>query len=110
MKTTINEEDQISLLEVEGRLDASTAREFDEAVKVLSSSGREGKIVVDLARLEFISSAGLRSLLTLAKTCQKVSRKLSFCSLNTMVAEVFKISGFYSIFSIYPDRAAAKEA
>jgi anti-anti-sigma factor len=60
--------------------------------------------------MEFISSAGLRSLLSLAKACKAASSPLSFCSLSPMVADVFKISGLNSVFKIYPDRQSAVKA
>jgi len=63
--------------------------------------------LVDLAGLEFISSAGLRGVLMLAKTCQKDGRPLGFCGLKPLVEDVFKISGFMSILKILPDQAAA---
>jgi len=94
------------LLTVEGRLDAVTAAEFNQA----ATKARElasARLLVDLSGLAFISSAGLRGILALAKNCQQDSRSLAFCGLTPMVADVFKISGFLSILKVFPDQAAA---
>jgi anti-anti-sigma factor len=106
MKVEITDEGPVTILSIVGRMDATTAHYFDEGVKNLLVPGRE-RLLIDLSRLDFISSAGLRSLLTLAKDCQKNGLKLAFCALNSMVGEVFRISGFTSIFTIHPDRATA---
>jgi anti-anti-sigma factor len=67
-------------------------------------------VLLDLKALEFISSAGLRSLLTVAKAIQKEGRTLAFINLAPMVADVFKMAGFLSILKVYPDKvSAAKE-
>jgi anti-anti-sigma factor len=110
MKTDFVDDGVQVIATVEGRLDAATAGAFDAAVKDLPSLTPPRSVLFDLGSLEFVSSAGLRSLLTLAKACKASGSKLAFCSLNDMVADVFKISGFTSIFMTYPDRQTALSA
>ena len=106
MKWEIEAQPRHSLLKVSGRLDATAAAEFNQAA-ARALEAAPPRLLVDLAGLDFISSAGLRCVLTLAKTCQKDGRPLGFCALAPLVEDVFKISGFMSILKIFPDQAAA---
>lgn len=84
------------IMALAGRLDAGTAAVFDaEAGKLLEAGAQH--IILDLDELEFISSAGLRSILTLAKSL-RASGTLCFARMKPNVQEVFQFSGFLSIF------------
>jgi len=63
-----------------------------------------------MSRLEYISSAGLRVLLVMAKKVQQAKGKVALFGLSPNVREVFSVSGFDTIFSIQPDSAAALAA
>ncbi len=93
--------DGISVSKVSGRMDATTVAVFSEACQKLLESG-PGKIIIDLEGLEYISSAGLRGILTLGKACKTNGSDLAFCSMQAMVADIFKLSGFTSILKVYP--------
>ena len=87
---------------VSGRMDAVTAPaflgRFDEWI------GQEERIfVVELSGLEYISSAGLRSILSAAKKLKAVDGRLVFCGVRGMVKDVFDISSFDAMFPIYED-------
>jgi anti-anti-sigma factor len=110
MRTDIHDEGPLVVVTASGRLDAATAAVFDEAVMGLPALAPPRRILVDLGLLEFISSAGLRSLLSLGKACRAAGAPLAFCSLSPMVSDVFKISGFNTIFKIYPGRQEALAA
>ena len=68
------------------------------------------EVVVDLGGVEYISSAGLRVILTMVKASKAAAATLAFCSMQSMVAEVFKISGFSSMLPIYATRDEAVSA
>lgn len=88
-----------TLLQVNGRMDAVSAPAFEkDFIGVLD--GGEKKVVVDLADLEYISSAGLRSILASAKKAKKAGCTMHFCGLNGMVQEVFQVSGLGTMFSV----------
>lgn len=89
------------LVSVEGRMDAITAPEFEKACTELLGQGHK-EVVVDCAGLEYISSAGLRSILASAKKLKGQGGDLKFCGLSGMVEEVFRISGFQAMFTIAP--------
>jgi anti-sigma B factor antagonist len=107
LKVDIQDGDVLVIVIVEGRLDATNAASFDEAVKDLPVLTPPRRILMDLKGLEFVSSAGLRSFLTLGKACRSSGAQLGFCSLGTLVADVFKISGFVTIFTLFADRQEA---
>jgi len=85
---------------VNGRLDAVTAGEFDKESDSWVSGGKL-HIIADLSELEYISSAGLRSILTSAKKLKSAQGSIAFCGLNGMVEEVFSVSGFSAMFPIH---------
>lgn len=85
---------------VSGRLDATTFAEFDAEAQ--SWKGDQSSAIIDLSGLEYISSAGLRSILSAAKLLKGNGGDIAFCGLSGMVEEVFSISGFTAMFTIYP--------
>lgn len=82
---------------------------FETSCRELLDSGAK-KVVVDLGGVEYISSAGLRVILTMVKASKAAAATLAFCSMQSMVAEVFKISGFSSMLPIYATRDEAVSA
>ena len=100
MQIDINPQDGITILKVSGRMDATTVTEFtEECQKQIKNGG--GRFIVELAGLEYISSAGLRGILTIGKACKAAKATLAFCSMQAMVADMFKLSGFTSILTVY---------
>jgi len=89
------------LIHVEGRLDAITSPEFEkEAMPMIQQTA--DPVLIDFGKLDYISSAGLRTLLIIAKEMKKADNALALCCLNEAITEIFNISGFQTIFSIYP--------
>jgi stage II sporulation protein AA (anti-sigma F factor antagonist) len=88
-----------TVLTIRGRMDAVTAPEIEKGLSALIDSG-EKKLIIDLKDLEHISSAGLRSLLVLAKRLKREEVGMLFANLQGHVMEVFRISGFYSLFTV----------
>lgn len=88
------------VIKVLGRMDAVTAPEFEKECDGWLAKG-EKSFVVDLGGLEYISSAGLRSILATAKKLKAAQGNIHFCNLSGMVQEVFTISGFSSMFPIH---------
>lgn len=89
-----------------GRLDAASTPAFHE--RLLSCiDGGETSVLLDLALLDYISSAGLRSLLTAAKRLQACDGRFALCALTDNVRAVLQVSGFDTIIEIHPDRATA---
>ena len=94
------------VVSVKGRMDAVTAPEFDKNMIDLISKG-EKTFVVNLGELDYISSAGLRSILALAKKLKEQAGKILLAGVRGSVEEVFKISGFSSMFKIFDSEESA---
>ncbi|MCR4666696.1 MAG: STAS domain-containing protein [Desulfovibrio sp.] len=103
MEITSTQDNDCTILALSGRMDATTTVEFDNVAQAALKEGHT-HILVDMKDLVYMSSAGLRSLLSLAKTAKAAQGKLCFCSLQPMVAEVFHISGFDRMLSVHNDR------
>ena len=94
------------VLRADGRVDGTNASEFQVAMK--SEIVETDRVVVlDLSALTYISSAGLRVVLLIAKDLQRQGAKLAACSLTDPVKEVFVISGFDKIIPIHDTEDAA---
>jgi len=87
-------EHEVVIVAVSGRLDAASAPEFDQWI---SGQPRLAKLVIDLARLDYISSAGLRSILAVAKRTKGAGGGVALAGLSGNVEEVFRMSGFLTI-------------
>jgi anti-sigma B factor antagonist len=98
-----------ALLTCVGRMDAVSAPRFEAACTEQLEQGR-ANLVADLSGLEYISSAGLRSILASGKKLKTSGGSLAFCGLSGMVDEVFRVSGFMKLFRIHASATEALEA
>ncbi len=96
------------VIEFDGRLDAVTADEVEVQIYDLINRG-DKNVVLDFSNLTFISSLGLRVVLATLKKIKALGGKLRVCNMNDEITEVFEISGFNTIFSIFDtlDQAVA---
>jgi len=106
MEITTRQKKDITIVTVKGRIDGVTAPEFENYLSELISQGRRN-FIINCDGLEYISSAGLRSILIIAKKLKTEQGNIYFSGLKDAVEEVFKISGFYSLFKIYDSDASA---
>jgi anti-anti-sigma factor len=88
---------------LKGRMDAVSSPDFDRALDELMSQGQR-QFLLDLSNLEYISSAGLQSLLAAAKRLEQIEGIITLSNLNGAVLEVFQISGFDTLFPILDSR------
>ena len=95
-----------TVITVAGRLDAVTAPEFERQVRALIDGG-ELALVVDFKLLDYISSAGLRALLVMAKLLQAKNGKACFANVGSTVQSVFDMSGFNTLFRMESTVSAA---
>jgi anti-anti-sigma factor len=96
------------IVSISGRMDAVTTGETEHKLSALIDEG-ERRFVIDLRALEYISSAGLRTFLATAKKLKTEKGAIVFANLTGNVMEVFKISGFYSLFAVCESTEAALE-
>lgn len=84
---------------VSGRIDSSTAALFEAELNNLIVKAPSA-LIIDLAYVKYMSSAGLRVLLMIAKRCKAEHRPMILCCMLPSIREVFDISGFSAIFDI----------
>lgn len=106
MEFTETKEGAFLVLAVAGRMDTLTAPEFEARCAACLEAGSK-RLVVDLSGLEYISSAGLRSILSAAKKLKAAGGDMAFCALSGIVAEVFAVSGFNKLLPVLPTREQA---
>ena len=98
--------DNITIVSLKGRLDINTHGQLEAELNALAGKG-QAKVLIDFKELEYISSAGLRVLLSAAKQFKKINGSIALAALAPTVRQVFEISGFNSIFPLYSTREEA---
>lgn len=89
-----------------GRLDVNTSGCLESRL-LERVAGGETCLVVDMLRVEYISSAGLRVLLMIAKKLKERSGRLALCALGPAVRQVFELAGFLALFAVEASREDA---
>lgn len=92
--------DKFFIVKVDGRIDAVSAPEFEKSCLEWVEQG-ESVLIMDMEKLEYMSSAGLRSILVVGKKLKAAGGSIAFSSLKPHVAHVFSISGFGSMFPVH---------
>lgn len=105
---TTSSHDGLSILALEGYLDAHTAPQFEKAVEEEFAAGRV-RIIVDCSKLTYISSAGLGVFMSFVEEIRGAGGDIKICSLAPKVANVFEILGFPDLFDIVEDVPAARK-
>lgn len=98
MTLDIEKIDNGTRIAVKGRLDTVTSQEFDSQVKNLGCD--LGDVVLDCAEMEYISSAGLRSFITLLKGVKASGKDLRVVNVIPAVRPVFDMTGFSKLFNL----------
>ena len=94
----------VTILECAGRLDVLTGPALDAKIP------ESGILVLDLAELNYVSSAGLRSILQALKKLQLKGGSLRLSSLQPDVQRLLELSGFLSLVKSFPDKDSAAKA
>src|SRR4029078_12827467 len=105
MQISTRTSNDIHIVAIAGSLDSATAPEAQKSLEDVVAGAK--KVALDFSNLDYISSAGLRVLLGAAKQLRASGGKLGMFGLNQSVREVFEISGFATILSLYPSEADA---
>ena len=92
-----------------GRIDSTTSAVLDRHLQGLAAAGQT-RVVVDFTGVDYISSAGLRVLLALAKRARDQKGRVALFGMNDSVRQVFALAGFVALFTITPTRAEAVQS
>lgn len=88
----------VSVVEVKGRIDSTTAPALAERLTAHLGAPNV-RVVLDLSRLEYISSAGFRILLLAAKRADETASRFVLCGVSGKVRQLFDLGGFLDLFS-----------
>ena len=97
MTITKNQEGEKLTVFVEGRLDTVTAPQLETELNASITGVKE--LVLDFEKLEYISSAGLRVLLSAQKK-MNVQGKMTVKNVNETISEIFEVTGFSDILTV----------
>ncbi len=111
MRVNIQYEKEIPVISLAGRLDSSGAAAFEAQIAHLNPTGKEGW-TLDLSSVDYMSSAGIRSLIIIEKKLRFNGGRLTLCGLTEPVANVLQIAGLDRVFLISrePDFRTSKIA
>jgi anti-sigma B factor antagonist len=106
MKTNVRQETNSTVIDVSGSVDALTAPELSKTL-LDQIAGGHANLVVNLIGVEFMSSAGLRTLLGAVKEARSNGGDLRIASANPGVDKVLKMTGFHNIAKVFPSQDEA---
>ena len=96
----------ITMVALSGRLDAYGANDVERKLNSLIDAGQIRQ-VINLEKLEYISSSGLRVFLAALKKARKQQGDIKLSCLKPYVVEIFEIAGFTQLFNIFDTEEAA---
>lgn len=97
MTITKKKEGTTLTIMTEGRVDTSTSKQFEEEIKDELDGVNE--LILDFSKLNYISSAGLRVLLSLYKI-MSVKGSMKITNVNEIVNDIFEVTGFSDVLTI----------
>jgi len=98
MTFNVTEENGTMTGVMEGRLDTAAATKFAEDLKIMIDNA-DKNLVLDMEKLSFISSSGLRLLLALRKETMTRGGSVTITNVSPEVKQVLTITGFYTLFT-----------
>ena len=109
MEISETEKGNVNVIQLSGRLDASSSADVELQLNALIDAARV-RLVINLEQLDYISSSGLRVLLATLKKVRKQEGDLMLACLKPYVKEVFDIAGFTQLFKIFDQEADAVDS
>jgi anti-sigma B factor antagonist len=106
MEITEKNIEKCMIIGIQGRLDTISSTVFEKQLMELMDQ-QFTRILVNCSQMDYISSSGLRDLLIALKKITLARGKFVICGLQENIREIFEISGFTTIFEIYPGEEEA---
>ncbi len=109
MKVLCETRGPLTLVTPEGRLDFGAAATFQQRLEevIAAAATAPTSVIIDCARLDYVSSAGLRVFLLAARAAKRAGVSFALCALKPAVREVFDLSGFSRVIPVHADLATA---
>ena len=109
MEILLSEKSGVVLMEISGRVDTSSAPNLENEINRLIGEGKR-QLLLNMSGVIYISSGGLRVLLSTAKKLRGEHDHLGLCCLSPEVNKILRLAGFTSIFPIFPSEGDAVDA
>lgn len=106
MNVTKDEQHGKVILRPEGRLDAISSPQLETALNRILDE-KQTRILIDFNKIDYLSSAGMRLLLSMTKRLKTKGGGLGLFSIHEDVMEIIRMAGFEHILSIYHDEKQA---
>ena len=107
MEITTKQYRRCDLVKATRRINSQTAPQLAEAFKAVHDEGRF-RIIFDMSKVDFISSAGLRVMIDVQKTCKRWNRgEMVLASVPQRIYETLDLAGFLPLFKFYDDDVEA---
>lgn len=106
MNITERTEKNVAVFVVEGRIDSEGAVDLDLALSTALSEDKY-QVILNLAEVRYINSAGLRTLADILTQCKHNGGDLKLVALNPKVKRVMEIIGFDKFFNVYSSMTEA---
>ncbi len=108
LKYTMEDKEGKLIVHLDGRLDAISTPTLDQKLTELIRQ-KKNKIMLDFSHVNYLSSAGMRLLLSITKQLKNQQGKLSSYAMSEDVLEIIRMAGFERILSIYPNEDEASK-
>ena len=103
MEITSKKYKHCDLLSLQGKVDSYTAPDLTKAIEALNNDG-QFKIVLDLGKLEYMSSAGFRALLIGQRNCKRYNRgEIVLAAVPKKILDALDLTGFTPLFRMFDD-------
>jgi anti-sigma B factor antagonist/stage II sporulation protein AA (anti-sigma F factor antagonist) len=109
LATQITENGEVLMVRLEERLDAASSPMVERKINTFIEAGHR-KLLLNFASVGYLSSAGMRVLLTLSKKLHGLQGKMVICEVKEEVMEVVRMAGFDRILDILPNEMEALRA
>ncbi|HEY5731467.1 MAG TPA: STAS domain-containing protein [Anaerolineales bacterium] len=107
MEISVQEFKHCDMITVKGRVDSATAPQLAQALEAANEGGKY-KLVVNMEKLEYMSSAGFRALLAAQRTCKKYNRgEVVLTLVPVRIREALELAGFTELFKTFDDTLTA---
>ena len=110
MSLKTRKEDKSIVVYLEGRMDVHLSAEIENELNKIISEDSRSNVILDLSKVEYMSSSGLRIFVATMRQLKETGRSLKLCSLNYAVKKVFEVVELMDMFDIYEDEKAAVQS
>ena len=101
MEVQVEEKGDVVVVRLQGRLDAASSPQLEKKIYSIIESGYF-KIILNFSGVDYLSSAGMRLMLSVSKKLKHLAGKVVACSLNDEIMDIIKMAGFQNVLEIYP--------